>query len=95
MNNFLLLPRNIKKLIVFIIDIALCVVAIWLSLLIRLGEFIYFSNEIYWATILSFLIIIPLFIFSGMYQMIFRYYGWPMFLKVIKVMSIYFIVYFL
>ncbi len=93
MNNFLLLPRNIKKLIVFIIDIALCVVAIWLSLLIRLGEFIYFSNEIYWATILSFLIIIPLFIFSGMYQMIFRYYGWPMFLKVIKVMSIYFIVY--
>ena len=93
MNNFLLLPRNIKKLIVFIVDIALCVVAIWLSLLIRLGEFIYFSNEIYLATILSFLIIIPLFIFSGMYQMIFRYYGWPMFLKVIKVMSIYFIVY--
>ena len=93
MNNFLLLPRNIKKSIVFIIDISLCIVAIWLSLLLRLGEFTYFSNEIYLATILSLIIIIPLFIFSGMYQMIFRYYGWSMFSKVFKVMSIYLIVY--
>ena len=93
MNNFLLLPRNIKKLIVFIIDISLCIIAIWLSLLLRLGEFVYFSSYTYWSIVLSFLIIVPLFVFSGMYQMIFRYYGWSIFWKVFKVMTIYFIIY--
>ena len=71
------LPRTTKRFIVVCLDIAFCVLAVWLSFYLRLGEFIPFSAPVIGPAIASVLLAIPIFMAGGLYRAIFRYSGLP------------------
>jgi len=85
----LVLSRPVKRLIVLMLDVALCLISVWLSFYLRLGEFFPLDLSTLWPSILSVLIAIPLFITSGLYRAIFRYSGLPAMLAVGRAMVIY------
>ena len=92
--NPLKLPRIVKQLSAIIFDIILCIITIWYSFYLRLGEFIYLydipKSIIYISIILSF----ALFWIFGFYKTIFRYYGWLSIIYVSKIFFIYSIIFF-
>ena len=53
MNNFfvsikspiLALPRNLKRLVVIIVDVSICFISVWLAFYLRLNEFIILSEK--------------------------------------------------
>ena len=83
------LPRWAKRVVVLAVDIALCVLTVWLSFYLRLGEFVTLSNNALLATIFSVVIAIPIFLVSGLYRAIFRFSGWPALLAVARAIVIY------
>tara|TARA_E500000331_G_scaffold332800_2_gene356407 strand:- start:42063 stop:43976 length:1914 start_codon:yes stop_codon:yes gene_type:complete len=83
------LPRWAKSIIVASVDIALCVLTVWLALYLRLGEFIQLSGNAIVGVIASVLIALPIFVISGLYRAIFRYSGWPALLAVARAIVIY------
>ena len=93
----LALPRMVKRAVVLLLDAFLCVLAVWLSFYLRLGEFLSLSDTSLWspriAVFLSLSIAIPIFIFSGLYRAIFRYNGLPALMAVSKAMLIYGLLY--
>ena len=94
LNSILLsLPRSAKRAIVFLIDSSLCVLALWLSLYLRLGEFVYLDEQYLFALLTSLTIALPIFILNGLYRAIFRYSGWPALMTVAKCVAIYGIIY--
>jgi FlaA1/EpsC-like NDP-sugar epimerase len=64
---------------VMAVDIFLCLSTVWLAFYLRLGEVISLSGSVGWepqyAVLGAVIIALPLFIFSGFYQMIFRHSG--------------------
>ena len=66
------LPRWAKSIIVASVDVALCVLTVWLALYLRLGEFIQLSGSAIVGAIVSVLIALPIFVISGLYRAIFR-----------------------
>jgi len=65
LNSILLnLPRSAKRAIVFLIDGSLCVLALWLSLYLRLGEFVYLDQQYLFALITSLAIALPIFLLN-------------------------------
>ena len=89
----LAMPRLAKRILVLGIDAGLCVLTVWLSLYLRLGEFIALTGPILWATVASIVIAIPIFIVAGMYRAIFRYSGWPALMTVTKATAVYGVLY--
>ena len=81
--RLLALPRSAKRVVVMLLDIALCVLTVWLAVYLRLGEFTNFSSNSFFgkgaiaAAFASVVIAIPLFIATGLYRAIFRYNDWP------------------
>ena len=76
------LPRAVKRLVVLAVDTSLCVLTVWLSYYLRLGEFISLTDNAKWAVGVSIGLAIPIFVISGLYRAIFRYSGWPALLAV-------------
>lgn len=89
----LALPRSIKRLIALSVDICLCVLATWLAFYLRLGEFVTISNELGRPTLISIIIVLPIFAATGLYRAIFRYSGWPAIQAVARAMSLYGLIY--
>lgn len=89
----LALPRLAKRLIVLTVDIALCVLTVWLAYYLRLGEFVALSGNALLAVVTSIGIALPIFIVSGLYRAIFRYSGWPALLAVARAVGIYGLLY--
>ena len=87
-------PRPIKRFLVLIIDINLCVLSIWLAFYLRTGNFIYLSNDHFLLILLSVLISVPLFYFFGLYSVIFRYSGWTTLVPVTKSIIVYGLIFF-
>ena len=87
------LPRAVKRLVVLAIDTALCVLTVWLSYYLRLGEFISLTDNAKWAVGVSIGLAIPMFVISGLYRAIFRYSGWPALLAVAQAIGIYGLLY--
>lgn len=91
----LALPRSAKRAVVILIDVSLCVLTVWLSYYLRLGEFVSYSWDQQWgqsaaiATVTAVTIALPLFMISGLYRAIFRYNGWPALLAVARSVGIY------
>ena len=83
------LPRSSKLIISLSIDILLCILTIWISFYLRLGEFFPFGNPMLLPSLISIIIAIPVFYLSGLYRTIFRYSGWPAMLTVSKSIIIY------
>ena len=91
------MPRIIKRFVVLGIDAGLCVLTVWLAFYLRLGEFLPLTGTLIWtpaiAVCVSFLLGIPIFIFSGLYRAIFRYNGLPALMAIAKAMFIYGLLY--
>ena len=92
-NNFRLvlldLPRDIKLIVSLFVDALLCILTVWISFYLRLGEFLPLQNSIIIPSFLSIFFAIPVFYFSGLYRTIFRYSGWNAMLTVSKSIIIY------
>lgn len=89
----LALPRAAKRLVALSVDLALCVLTVWLAYYLRLGEFVALSGSMLWAAVASIAIALPIFIVSGLYRAIFRYSGWPALLAVARAIGIYGLLY--
>ncbi|MCX8504117.1 MAG: nucleoside-diphosphate sugar epimerase/dehydratase [Beijerinckiaceae bacterium] len=70
-------------------DAGLCIVSLWLSLYLRLGEFVSLSQNYNFIMVISLSLALPIFAASGLYRAVFRYSGWPALMTVVKAISIY------
>jgi len=89
----LALPRWAKRFVVTAVDTGLCILTVWLSYYLRLGEFVALSGNALWAAGVSVGLALPIFIVSGLYRAIFRYSGWPALLTVARAIGIYGVLY--
>ena len=91
------LPRLFKRLIVLSLDLLLCIISIWLAYYLRLGYIIKIPNELTAPIILSVAIsvifVIPIFLFFGLYHIIFRYSGVAVVLAITRSVLLYGILY--
>ena len=89
----LMMPRLLKRGIVISVDMSLCLITVWLAFYLRLGELIKLSGDNIWqpmwAVLGSLFLALPIFIFSGFYQAIFRYTGWHALMSVAKATALY------
>jgi FlaA1/EpsC-like NDP-sugar epimerase len=89
----LALPRAAKRFVVLSVDLALCVLTVWLAFYLRLGEFVALYDTALWAVVASAGMALPIFVVSGLYRAIFRYSGWPALLAVARAVGIYGLLY--
>jgi FlaA1/EpsC-like NDP-sugar epimerase len=89
----LAMPRIIKRLVVLAVDASLCILTIWFSFYLRLGDFVPLSGSAFWAAIASCAIALPIYVAFGLYRAIFRYSGWPSLLTVAKASLLYGLLY--
>ena len=87
------LPRYAKRLVVMVVDINLCILTVWLSLCLRLGEIVYLSGATLLAAAVSVVCALPVFAAMGVYQAVLRYSGTPNMFVVIRAIGIYGLVY--
>ncbi len=66
-------PRSVKRAIVLAVDVALCVMAVWLAFYLRLGDFVSLQGPVLLAVGVSLGLALPIFVVSGLYRAIFRY----------------------
>ena len=90
-----------KRFVVLVVDIFLCVLTVWLAFFLRLGTPISFFTSGYWQTGLDWaafaavLIAIPIFISTGFYRAIFRYSGLAAMVTVARSVTLYMAIYIL
>jgi len=89
----LALPRTAKRIVALSVDVALCILSVWLAYYLRLGQFVSLSGNALWAIAASLGISIPIFVVSGLYRAIFRFSGWPALLSVARAVGIYGLLY--
>jgi len=92
-NPILALPRPAKRAVVLLVDLALCVLTVWLAFYLRLGELVPLSGPALWAVAGAVALALPIFIVSGLYRAIFRYSGWPALLAVARAVAVYALLY--
>ena len=89
----LAMPRPAKRVVVLLVDASLCILAVWLSYYLRLGEWVKLSGDSYWqpmwAVGVSLAIALPIFIVNGFYRAIFRYSGLSALTTVMKAIGVY------
>lgn len=69
------LDRQTKKIIAFLADSIICVIAIWLAFSLRLGDWQLWNTPVRTVMLASFLMWPPLFFLFGVYRSIFRFAG--------------------
>lgn len=89
----LAMPRPAKRVVVLSVDAALCVLTVWLSYYLRLGEWVKLSGDSYWqpmwAVGVSLLLALPIFVVNGFYRAIFRYTGLSALQTILKAIAVY------
>lgn len=83
------LPRPFKYGLVLISDIVLCVLTVWLAFYLRLGVFVSLSGTVIFAVVFSVLLMLPIFITSGLYRVVFSSSGLPAMIVLARAMMIY------
>jgi FlaA1/EpsC-like NDP-sugar epimerase len=83
------LHRWQKQSIVFLIDVTMLVISIWLAFSLRLGIWNYWSTGIQRALIGALVIMIPIFYAGGIYRTIFRYAGVGMMKTLVRTFAAY------
>lgn len=73
--QLLALPRPGKQALVVALDIALCLLATWFALALRLDEARWPNGEQWWVYAVAPLLAVPIFSRFGLYRAIFRYTG--------------------
>lgn len=73
----LALPRPVKRLLVLLVDVLLCITTVWLAFYVRLDQWIRLYDDPFWrgdiACMISVAVAIPLFVTHGFYRVIFRH----------------------
>jgi FlaA1/EpsC-like NDP-sugar epimerase len=82
-------PQNIKRLIALSVDLFLLPFALWASFSLRLGEFYWPVGDIRYLFAVIPVIAFPIFVRFGLYRAIIRYIGFLAMWAVIKVVSLY------
>jgi len=85
----LALSRPLKRTLVLTLDVALCVLSVWLAFYLRLGEWVSLAGPAIFAVVASVALALPVFIISGLYRAIFRYSGLPAMVAVGRAMLLY------
>ena len=87
------LPRPIKRLIVLLVDSSICLLSVYFSFYLRVGEWVPIFSQSGWKPLLaleaSILFSLPLFLAFGLYREIFRYSGWFALLTLLRAMCLY------
>ena len=83
------LPRFTKQLIAIILDVALCLLTVWLAFYLRLGQWVQLSQEPLAPALAAPLIAVPLFAAFGLYRKVFRYVGWDTLTVIVQAVFIY------
>jgi FlaA1/EpsC-like NDP-sugar epimerase len=83
------MPRAVKRGVVLTLDVALCILSVWLAFYLRSGSFMPLSGPAIWPAIASVALALPIFITSGLYRAIFRYSGLPAMVAVGRAMLLY------
>ena len=65
LNKILNIPRPAKTFVAISLDFAACVISIWASYYLRLGDLIYLSEKGIESLIIALVIALPIFIFFG------------------------------
>lgn len=89
----LALPRPVKRGVVLLLDMGLCLLSVWLSFYLRYGYFPPISSTIVVVSMVSVALALPMFIVSGLYRAIFRYGGMAAMIAVARAMLIYGVVF--
>ena len=84
LNKTLNLPRSAKTFIAISLDFACCVVSVWASYYLRLGDLVYLSEKGIESLFLALLISLPIFYLFGLYKSIYRHSGPYALLKVFR-----------
>ena len=89
----LAMPRPAKRVVVLLVDASLCILTVWLSYYLRLGEWVKLSGDSYWQPLwavgVSLCVALPLFVVNGFYRAIFRYSGLSALTTVMKAIGVY------
>ena len=87
------IPRYAKQLLVTSVDTLLCLLSVWASFYLRLGEFQAFSivstTPVLITSAASVALAVPIFVLCGLYRAIFRYSGMPAMMTMARAMLIY------
>jgi FlaA1/EpsC-like NDP-sugar epimerase len=87
------IPRYAKQLLVMSADTLLCLLSVWISFYLRLGEFQTFSivssDPVLMTSVASVAIAVPIFVVCGLYRAIFRYNGMPAMMTMARAILIY------
>jgi FlaA1/EpsC-like NDP-sugar epimerase len=87
------MPRAAKQLLVMTVDTSLCLLSVWASFYLRLGDFLTFSNlttlPVLVTSAASVALAISIFVLSGLYRAIFRYSGMPAMMTMARATLIY------
>ena len=89
----LALPRMAKRLVVLLVDLAQCVLTVWLAYYLRLDEFVSLSGKPLLAVSVSIALAIPILTLFGVYRAIFRHSGWLALLGVGRAVGVYALLY--
>ena len=82
-------PRRVKQLLVFGLDLGLSVLSVWLAFYLRLGTFVSLSGQSILAVAAALCLLPPFFIGCGLYRTIFRYNGLLGMASVAQALSLY------
>lgn len=92
-DRLLTLPRGSKRAVVISLDVAVCLLAVWIAFYLRLGEWTSLSGMPWPAAAVSVLLAIPLFTAAGLYRAIFRRAGASAFLAITRICAVYGLIY--
>jgi FlaA1/EpsC-like NDP-sugar epimerase len=87
--RLLSMSRRDKRLLVFLVDLILCVWTVWAALYLRLEVWVRPVDSHWLAVVAAPLIAIPIFTKGGLYRAIFRYTGWPAMIAVVRACLVY------
>lgn len=83
------LARWKKRAIVILLDILLCVQSIWIAYSLRIGVWVLWDIAVQKIVLVCLLLMIPVFVLSGVYHAIFRYAGTGMMKILVRAFAIY------
>ena len=93
-NYILSLNRYSKRGIAIITDISLCILCTWLAFVLRLEELVLFKDLNLYSTVISVIILIPVFWLFGLYRTVFRYTNISIIFTILASTSVYTLLYF-
>jgi len=81
--------RPIKRLLVLIADLLVCLISTWIAFALRLDDWLDFSGAQLKVFAIAATFSLPIFIHYGLYRAIFRFTGWPALLAMGRALAIF------